>query len=141
MGKLVQLSGNFRPTSLMRRMLKGSHHISEGTKHKLVAVRSILGKRVEFYHNGLRKVVSVNLDEQDEHDSEILRFAHASILTKTPQGDKKILYVDASVNPVEVWLYGMTAKKYLASAKMAVETGVLDPDFLLEEPLKGLKNV
>lgn len=138
MGKIIQLTANLKPSNLLRRMRKHAE-VSEGSKHRLVATRIVLGKRVDFYHNGLRKVHGLELDEQEIHDSEVLRFAHASILTGLPSGNKDLLYVDASVNPVEVWIEGMPFKKYMNMAKQAVQFGVVDPEFFIEQPLNKTK--
>jgi len=138
MGSVKSLTAKLKPSRLLMSMCKHSD-VSEGTNYKIVATRVVLGKRVDFYHNGLRKVHGVDLGEQDSHDSELLRFTHASILTGVPSGDKGLLYVDASVNPVEVWLWGVKAEEHLAIAKQAITSGAVDPGFLIEEPLEKTK--
>lgn len=132
-----------RPTRLLKRMLKNSGDVSEGNKHKLIATRMILKKKVNFYANGLRIIEGTALDEQDAHDSEILRFAHASIFTGGPVGDKALCYVDATKSPVEVWIYGMLLEQFLKTSKNLVGNKQLDLEFLLEEPIRNtmeLKN-
>lgn len=98
-----------RPTSLLRKMREHVGDVSETSKTRLVCERRILGRRVKFYENGLR--VIDGLDDQESYDSEILRFAHASILIKQPVGDKRLCYVDATKDPVELWLYNKQIKK------------------------------
>lgn len=138
MGNIIQLTANFK---IENSCLKKFRDLSQGTQHKLIATRLILGKKVEFYRDGTRKVIGISLSEQEKHSSEVLRFAHVSILTQTPQGDKSVLYVDASVDPVEIWVSGVTAERYLAVSKNVIDNGILDAEFLLEETKKELKNV
>lgn len=95
-----------RPTALMRRMLKHRGDVSEGSADRLLATRIILGRRVDFYRNGRRELHGSKLTDTEMHDSELLRFAHASLLDGTGVGDKLFCWVDATKNPVEVWLFG-----------------------------------
>lgn len=137
MGRLILLEAkNMQPSGTMSRMLRHKGDVSEGTKYKIIAKRIIMNRKVTFYHNGLREVEGLGLDEQEEHDSEILRLAHASILVKQPVGDKKMCYVDATKNPVEVWVYGMLAEKFIKESTRVVGTGQLEKDFLLNEPIQ-----
>lgn len=119
----------------MRRMLEHSGDVSEGTKCKVLAERVILNKKVTFYTNGLRKIEGVNLNDEDKYNSEILRFAQASILIGEPVGDKRKCYVDATKNPVEVWVHNLPLEEFLTKSKHLVETQQMDIGFLLEEPL------
>ena len=85
----------------------------------------------------MRIVKGVPLDDEESHDSEILRFAHASILIASPVGDKAKCYVDASKNPVEIWIYGMPAEKYLAGAEQCIANGA-DPGYFLDQSLQNI---
>ncbi len=101
-----------------------------------MAKRYILKRKVTFYYNGLRIIEGVDLDEQEMHDSEILRLAHASLLINAPVGDKQACYVDATKNPVEIWVYGMPIEKFIATSRKLVKTQQLGLEFLLEEPIR-----
>jgi hypothetical protein len=136
MSKLVNLTAVCKPTVLIRNMLRHNKDISEGTKYKIIAKRQILKKNVTFYSNGLRVIEGTDLNEQEMYDSEILRLAHASILVEKPVGDKRACYVDATKNPVEIWIYGMTIGRFLKSSQRLVETQQLQLEFLLEEPIR-----
>ncbi len=136
MAKLVNLTVNCRPSALMRRMLLHSGDVSEGTQHKILAHRQILKRHVTFYCNGLRVIKGMDLNEEEVHDSEILRLAHASLLIGAPVGDKRFCYVDATVNPVIIWIYGMAIKEFLATSQCLVETQQLGIEPLLEEPIR-----
>lgn len=136
MASYIHLTAKCQPSQLMRSMLRHTGDISEGTRGKIIAKRWILKKVVTFYHNGLRVITGTDLSEQEAHESEILRFAHASILIRAPVGDKKLCYVDATKNPVEVWVYGMPIEEFLATSRRLVETQQLGIEFLLEEPIR-----
>jgi hypothetical protein len=136
MANLINLTAECKPSLLMRKMLKHSCDVSEGTQYKVVAKRRILNRTVIFYHNGLRVIQGTDLSEQEMHDSEILRLAHASLLIGEGVGDKKLCYVDATKNPVEVWLYGMLAEQFIKTSRHLVETQQLGLEFLLEEPIR-----
>ncbi len=136
MGKIIQLTAECKPTALIKNMFKHSGDISAGTYNKIIAVRQILNRRVIFYHNGLRIIEGTDLSEQEMHDSEILRLAHASVLIEAPVGDKRCCYVDATKNPVEIWIYGMPIEQFLATSQQLVETQQLGIGFLLEEPIR-----
>jgi hypothetical protein len=103
LGKIL-FNAKLKPSAYLQRMLK-HQNVSESSKHKVIAVRSILNHTVTFYADGIRTVDNLDLTEQEFHDSEILRFAHASILINEAVGDKKACYVDATKNPAEVWVY------------------------------------
>lgn len=120
----------------MKRMLKHTGDVSEGTQGKVVATKRILNRTVTFYHNGLRQIKGTSLNEQEAHESEILRLAHASLLVGAPVGDKRHCYVDATKNPVEVWIYNMTVEEFLKTSHSLVETQQLGIEFLLEEPIR-----
>ena len=134
MGK-IDLRAVIRPSGFMRKMLRHSD-VSEGTKSKVIAKRQILKRIVTFYHNGLRVIEGTDLDDQEMHESEILRLAHASILVGAPVGDKRACWVDATANPVSVWVYGMPIEEFLTTSQRLVETQQLGIEFLLDEPVK-----
>ena len=136
MGNVLQLTANCRPSNLIKRMREHSGDVSEGTQSKVIARRLILNKLVTFYHNGLRTIKGVDLGEQEVHGSEILRLAHASLLVGIPVGDKQACYVDATKNPVEVWVYGMRVEEFVKTSRRLVETQQLGLEFLLDNPLK-----
>ncbi len=135
MDKVIKLAANFKPSALTRRMMKHKGDVSEGTEYKILTTRIIIGKKVTFYRNGLRRVEGISLKEEEIHDSEILRLAHASILIGEPVGDKKKCYVDATKNPVEIWVYSMPMEEFLTKSKDLVKSQELDVEFLLEEPI------
>lgn len=135
MANLINLTAACRPTTLMKKMLQHSGDVSEGTQYKVLAKRQILKRRVTFYHNGLRVIEKADLNEQEVHESEILRLAHASLLVGTPVGDKRMCYVDATIDPVEIWIYGMPVEQFLTTSQRLVETQQLGIEFLLEEPI------
>ena len=132
-----------KPSRLMRRMVKHKGDVSEGSTPIPVATRYLLGRKVVFYHNGWRIIEGIKITEEEMFESEILRFAHASLLTGEPVGDKRLCCVDATANPVKVWLFGTTLEDFIRQSSKLVATGAVDPDFLLGTPLdriKGLKD-
>jgi hypothetical protein len=135
-GKLINFKANPRPSALLRRMLEHRGDVSEGTLHKIIAKRQLLGKTIIFYNSGLRLIEGIDLTEQEQYDSEILRLAHASVLINGPVGDKKVCYVDATKNKVEVWVYGLRLEEFIERSKIAVRLGHLNVDQLLNEPVK-----
>ena len=136
MDKIIQLTATCKPSTLMRNMSAHCGDVSEGTKSKILAQRRILNKLVTFYHNGLRVIENVGLNEQEIHESEILRLAHASLLIGTPVGDKRACYVDAIKNPVEIWVYGIRVEEFIKTSQRLIETQQLGLEFLLEEPIR-----
>lgn len=136
MANVINFTATCRPSALMRRMLLHSGDVSEGTQYKVLARRQILRRNVIFYHNGLRVIEGVDLNEQEVHESEILRLAHASLLVGSPVGDKRLCYVDATVNPVGIWIYGMPIEQFLATSQRLVEAQQLGIEPLLEEPVR-----
>lgn len=136
MANFKYFTAHLRPSLFTKRMMKHKGDVSEGSQDKLIAKRRIVGTLVNFYHNGRREVRGVNLSEEEIHNSEILRLAHASLLLGEPVGDKKACYVDATKNPVEVWIYSMTVEEFLKTSKSCIIGGKLEQDFLLNEPIK-----
>lgn len=120
--KVKQFSATLKPSLLMRRMIKHKGDVSEGTTSKIVAVRHILGHRIDFYYNGMRIIHGLDLTEEEMYNSEILRFAHASLLTGEAVGDKRRCYVDATINPVEVWVYNTPIKSFVSDSTSFLET-------------------
>lgn len=141
MVRILSFTAECRPSALMRRMTHHSGDVSEGTQFKVLAKRFILGKEITFYRNGLRKIDNVLLTEEEVSNSELLRFAHASLLINGPVGDKRKCYVDATKNPVEVWLYSLPIGEFVAKSKKLVKSGELDKEFLLEEPISKVVEV
>ena len=107
MGKIKQFVAYPKPSRLMRRMIRHRGDVSEGNTRIPVATRTLLGRKITFYHNGERVIEGLNITDEDMFNSEILRFAHASLLTGEPVGDRRMCCVDATANPVKVWLYGL----------------------------------
>jgi len=135
------LIANCRPSLLTKRMTRHKCDVSEGTEYKVIARRCLLGKSMTFYHNGLRVIEGIKLTDQEQHDSEILRLAHASILIGEPVGDRRMCWVDATRNPVEVWIYGMKLEDFIKTSKSLVGSNLLPAGFLLEEPLKKVSEI
>lgn len=136
--KVVQLPPvKLYPTRLHKRMHAHKGDVSEGTTHKFLASRTILGQDVSFYSDGTRKLNGLPITDEEVHNSEILRLTHASILVSSPVGDKKKCYVDASRNPVEVWIYNVKAEEYIACAKQAVKNGI-PTDYFLDQSLQNI---
>ena len=136
-------SATVRPSKMFKSMLKHKGDVSEGSKCKILAKRTILGHEVIFYENGLRET-DTELTDEEEFNSEILRLAHASILINDAVGDKTKCYVDARKNPVEVFIYGYPADRYIKRAKNLVKDGHVEADSILDQHLtqsKELKNV
>ena len=124
-------------------MLAHRGDVSEGTKSKVLKRCKILGKDVVFYTDGRHVVDGVKLTEQEAHDSELLRFAHASILINGPVGDMAACYVDMSRSPPSIWLYDKPASVFIRDAKAAILAGKVSRDQLEDEPvsiLRGLRN-
>lgn len=136
MKKVLLFPNVLRPSAMLKRMRAHIGDVSEGSKSKIMAERIILGKRVTFYENGLRVVHDRDLSEDDEHQSEILRLTHASLLIGQPVGDKRQCWVDASTNPVSVVIYNMPANTFVKKATQLMRHGDIDPDFVLNSHLR-----
>ena len=122
---------NMRPSTMLKRMCTHKCDVSEGSKAKVMARRTILGKKVTFYENGLRILHDPDISEDDEHTSEVLRLTHASLLINDAVGDKRQCWVDARYEPVKVVIYGMKAKDFIDKATQLMRYGAIDPDFVL----------
>ena len=138
MASLKQLVARCHPSAMMRRMLKYSGDISEGSKRKILAKRTILGRQVIFYENGSRMVD--DLTENEQHNSEILKLAHASLLMNDAVGDKSQCYVDARKNPVEVVIWNTPAETFIKRAKKSIKNGIIPIDFVLDQPLREIRH-
>jgi hypothetical protein len=133
---------NLKPSKYLLRMREHDKDVSVGSKSKIMAKRTILNREVTFYENGLRIIDDEDeLSEEDQFNSEVLRLAHASILINDAVGDKRACYVDARVNPVIVFVYGMKADDFVAKAKQLIKSGTLKKDFVLDSPIQELRNV
>ena len=141
MGSIKRFVAYPKPSLLMRRMVKHKGDVSEGSTRIPVATRYVLGRKVVFYHDGWRFIEQVKITEEEMFESEILRFAHASLLTGEPVGDKRLCCVDATANPVKVWLFGTTLEDFIKQSSKLVATGAVDPDFLLGTPLDRIKEL
>jgi len=138
MGHIIQLGGHCRPSLLTRRLTAHSGDVSEGAARQPVAVRNICGRRVTFYRNGERRIDGVTLTDQELHDSELLRFAHASVLIGQPVGDRRKLWVDASQPQCEVWVAGVRVEELIARAKTAANLGVVPAGLVLDASTKDV---
>ncbi|HUT60882.1 MAG TPA: hypothetical protein VNA25_23795 [Phycisphaerae bacterium] len=132
---LVNLSAKLTASAMVNNMRRHQGDVSEGTQHRPLAVRSILGHRCEFFRDGTHTVDGTEISEEEQFGSEVLRFAHASLLTGLPVGDKKLCWVDASTNPAEVWIHGFEGNDYIRRARALVNKGV-PPDFIVDSPLE-----
>lgn len=128
-----------RPSEYLKRMREHSGEVSEGSSHKILAIRRILGKVVTFYRNGLREIKNTDLSEQEVHESEVLNFVHASLLIDAPVGDKKACYVDATKQEVEVWIKGKRADLLVKETLQLHRLGKAETEALLDEPTKILE--
>ena len=135
MGK-VQLTAEVTVEGLLRQDL------SETTRPRLIAVRTVLGKKVSFFSNGEHVVDGVKMSSAEMQESEVMRFAHASILMGRPAGDKKTLLVDACCDPAEVWIYGQRAAEFINRAIVTCDPRlVMDADSLKEVRSEHVGNV
>lgn len=100
-----------RPRKALRDSIR-HRDVSEGSRHYVIAERILLGYLVLFFNDGYRHVEGIDLNDEELHNSELLRFAHASLLINQPVGEKTYLYVDSSQKVVDVWLYGKQIKSY-----------------------------
>lgn len=131
------LHSTLKPTSAFSRMLKHKGDVSESSRANILGERTILGKKVIFYKDGSRRVINEDINDEEAFDSELLKLAHASLLTNKAVGDKSFCYVDATLNPVKVILYGMPAEEFIkrASNKLRID------DFMSQSIGKSVNNV
>ena len=141
MGRIVNFEAHLKPSGLLRTMRKHNGDVSEGDKPKLIASRTILGKRCRFYNNG-EHTVDAEVTAEESHESILLRYTHASLLIQQPVGDKSVLWVDASKNPCDVWIHNMPAKQFLELAKVAIKTGAIGKDLVIDDnPIPVVKEL
>jgi len=132
--KVKQFVAHMKPSLMMKRLLRHQGDVSEGSKANVLATCRILGKKITFYTDGTHVIHGkMDVTEEEMFKSHILRYAHASLLIGEPVGDKRKIYVDATVEPIRVWLYGVTIQTFVKRAKAAIELGKLSPDFVLDQ--------
>lgn len=135
MGKKVQLSGTFRPTSKMRHYAKCRKPVSQSSKAKLIATRTVIGHTVNFYESGEHVIETMSqsdLSDEEMFNSEILRFAHASLISGVGVGDKSMTWVNATKNPVEVWMFGKPIEQLAKGIMGLIKSGAIDPGVILD---------
>ena len=135
MGRIVNLSGTLRPTAKMRHYQKCRESVSESSKARLIATRTIIGHTVHFYETGEHVIETISesdLSTEEMFNSEILKFAHASLIAGIPIGDKNLTWVDCSNNPCEVWMFGKTTEQFLTDVHRSIKNGRLDPNLILD---------
>lgn len=122
-----------RPSNMAKKLRQHQGDVSTGSKAKILATRSILGKVVTFYENGEHKVRQKGITDEEQFNSEILRFAHASLLIAGPVGSKERIWIDATKNPVEIWLYNMPAEQFVKLADQKIKSGQVSRDFFVDQ--------
>ena len=134
----VKLSGTCRPTKLMRRLQEHRGDVSSSDMCRLIAKRNLLGQTVRFYTSGEHVIEGSTLPLADQYDSELLKFAHASLLVNGPVGDKRKLWVDATTDPCQVWIEGHSVVDFLRRARRRVMDGTISVAELFEseDPLR-----
>lgn len=140
-GRMVYFSGTCKPSAMFKRLKAHQGDLSIGDLGEILAERTILNRKVIFYRNGDHKVLTKGISDEESFNSEVLRFAHASILINQPVGDKKIHWVDATKDPVEVWLFNMPAERFLMRSKMAIVEGIVTDEFILDQDFNRSKEV
>ena len=113
----VLFSTHLKPSLSFGQMLKHRNNVSESDKANLLAQRQILGKEVLFFKDGSRRVIGEDINADEAFDSELLRLTHASLLINEPVGSKTFCYVDATVDPVYVIIYGLEASNFINKVK------------------------
>lgn len=130
---IIRLKANIKPSTLFEVMNQHRGDVSEGTDGKELARRIMLGRKVKFFHDGRHIVESENITEEEEYNSELLKLAHASLLVGGPVGDKRYVYVDATKNPVEVWLYNQPAEQFINASVAVIQDGTIPEEFIKDE--------
>ena len=130
---IVNFSGTCRPSKMLKRLQAHQGDVSEGSHREILATRTILGKKVTFYRDGDHRVHSRRVSDEESYHSEILRFAHASLLINQPVGDKRRCYVDATRNPCEVWVCGLRAEDLVKQAESAIRSGTVSDEYVLDQ--------
>jgi len=127
------MSATLRPARLTRQLSQASGDQSTSTVAALIASRTMLGRRVSFYSSGEHTVEGVTLTQAEQFDSELLRFAHASLIARTPIGDKRVLWVDASSDPIKVVIGGIEGEQYLRQVREAINVGTVPAEMVLDQ--------
>ena len=143
MANIKQLIAHMRPSLMMKRLRKHQGDVSESSKANILATCRILGKKITFYTDGTHIIQGkIDVTEEEMFKSHILRYAHASLLIGEPVGDKRKIYVDATVEPIRVWLYGVTAQTFIKRTKAAIQNGQITVDSVLDQhPEKSEKEI
>ena len=133
MGRIVNFEAKLTATNLMRAMQR-HQDVSEGSQSKLFAVRTLLGRTVRFYTSGehLTDAFEGTLTELEQYESQIMRFAHASLLSGQVEGDKRMLAVDATCDPCKVWTMGMPWEEFIRKAQLAKLAGLLTNEIIVD---------
>jgi hypothetical protein len=139
---IVNFNAHCRPSLTMRAMRKHGPDVSEGDKPKLIATRTMLGRKCRFYSSGEHTVDSDDVTPEEQHDSVLLRFAHASIIAQEPVGDKKVLWVDALAEPPEIWMAGMKVNEFLLKSRALLRAGKISPELVVDSnPIPSIKEI
>ncbi len=142
MGRKVDFSARLSPSLMMKTHMKHQGDVSEGSQANLLAVREICGRRVELYTSG-EHLVDAHITPEEMYDSEILRFAHASVIIEGPVGHKRTCYVDASSDtpvdryktrsqPCEVWCYGHELSDFIEASRRAIGVGTIATELIVD---------
>jgi len=136
MGTFKYFTAHLKPSAMLKRMLKHTGDVSADSKAKLEATRTILGRKVYFFSNGMRLIQDEDdLTEEEQFNSEILRLAHASLLINDSVGDTSQCYVDARKDPVEVIVYGYPVDRFIKKAKNLIKSGHIKQEYILDQHL------
>jgi hypothetical protein len=128
-------SATLQPSILMSTM--GRHgRPSASDKPTELARRVIIGHEVVFLSNGEHYLSDSDLDAAEQYHSEVLRLAHASLITGQPEGDKRICWVDANKNPVDVWIYNQPIAAFVREALATLQSEVI----IDGNPVQTLRN-
>ena len=120
----MKLTATLRPSALSNKLAKGRQDNSVSSHAHALATRWVLGKRIVFYRSGEHVIQGQHgLTDEEQYNSELLRFVHASLLASQPIGDEQVLYVDASQDPVEVYICGLPGDEYMRQVREAIATG------------------
>ena len=141
MTKHIHLSAHvtMQPSRMLKRMREHSGDVSRSDKGVVMARRTILGRRVTFYENGVHTVEGGSLTEEDEYGSGIFKLAHASILTNKPAGDKSQIWVDATTDKVKIYVRNMTLEEYYRRVKKLLQSNELGLEQFINTPLKKIQ--
>lgn len=143
MTKHIHLAAHvtIKPSRMLKRMREHSGDISESDKGTVMARRTILGRKVTFYENGVHTVEGGSMTEEDEFGSGLLKLAHASISTNKPAGDKSQLWVDATTDNVKIYMRNMTFAEYKRKAKELLRSGKLSLEQFINTTPKEIQEI